>query len=311
MDSVLPACSRPPFLQPGDLVAIAAPARKVTPEDLAPAVNLFQSWGLTVRLPESLFDADCQFAGPDDVRTRLFQQLLDDDQVRAIVCAKGGYGSVRIIDRIDFTHFTRCPKWVVGYSDVTVFHSHIHRHCGIQTIHATMPLNIPADAAQLSYPATDTLFNALFGLPMSYRFTGHNLNRQGVGEGPLVGGNLSILYSLCGSSSAIDTRGKVLFIEDLDEYLYHIDRMIQNLKRNGVFAGLVGLVVGQMSDMHDNAVPFGHTPEEIILEAVAEYGYPVCFDFPAGHIGSDNCALPMGGIAHLEVGSEVNLTMLQ
>ena len=292
---------RPPYLNPGDKVAIVAPARKISPQEVAPAVALFRSWGLEPVLPEHLFDSDHQMAGTDSIRAAVLQQQLDDPAIRAIFCARGGYGTVRIIDRLDFTAFHRWPKWVVGYSDITVLHSHIHRHLGIETLHAIMPINIPQDAADGSLPAIESLRKALFGEPLRHTCPPHRLNRKGTASGWLVGGNLSILYSLCGSPSDIDTDGKILFIEDLDEYLYHIDRMMTNLKRCGHLKGLAGLVVGQMSDMHDNTIPFGRTAEEIVRDAVEEYGYPVCFNFPAGHNGTDNHALILGREARLEV----------
>ena len=297
----------PPSLKRGDKIAIAAPARKISAEELKPALDLFGSWGLEVALPDHLFDTCNQFAGDDDTRAAVMQQLLDDPEVKAIVCARGGYGTVRIVDRLDFSGFARNPKWIVGYSDITVLHSHIHRHLNVATLHATMPIDIPAGAATDLCPATESLRRMLWGETVQYRCGGHPLNRIGAATGQLVGGNLSILYSLCGSGSDIDTRGKILFIEDLDEYLYHIDRMMMNLKRSGHLAGLAGLVVGRMSDMHDNSVPFGRTAEQIVSDAVAEYGYPVCFGFPAGHIGTENLALAMGQQVRLEVdgGSEL------
>ena len=292
---------RPPHLQPGDRVAIVAPARKISPQELEPAIALLRSWQLQVVLPDHLFDTHHQFAGDDHTRARTLQQQLDDPSLRAIFCARGGYGTVRIVDRLDFSRFRQHPKWIVGYSDITVLHSHIHRHLGIETLHATMPVNIPADSLRTPYPALDTLRQALFGDGLSYALTTHPLNRAGTAHGQLVGGNLSILYSLCGSPSDIDTDGKILFVEDLDEYLYHIDRMMMNLKRCGRLARLAGLVVGQLSDMHDNAVPFGSTAEEIILDAVSAYTYPICFNFPAGHNGTDNHALTLGHPATLAV----------
>lgn len=291
----------PRYLQPGDCVALAATARKVSPAEMDAAVRLLTSWGLRVRQPEGLY-ADChQFAGDDRTRAALLQQQLDDPDVRAIVCARGGYGTVRIIDRLDFSRFAHNPKWIVGYSDVTVLHSHIHRHLGVETLHATMPIDIPPDADRTSYPATDTLRRALFGEALTYRFDPANGNRTGEAEAPLVGGNLSILYSLCGSPSDIDTDGKILFIEDLDEYLYHIDRMMQNLRRCGKLARLRGLVVGALSKMHDNTIPFGRIAEEIVADAVRDYDYPVCFGAPAGHIGTDNHALILGRTVQLRV----------
>ena len=292
---------RPPYLQPGDRVAIVAPARKIARNEIDAALSLLRSWQLEVVLPPRLFDTHDQFAGDDTARALTLQQQLDDPAVRAIFCARGGYGTVRIIDRLDFTRFRQHPKWLVGYSDITVLHSHIHRHLGIETLHATMPLNIPADALSTPYPAVDTLRRALFGEELSYALPSHPLDRVGTAHGQLVGGNLSILYSLCGSPSDIDTDGKILFIEDLDEYLYHIDRMIMNLKRCGHLSHLAGLIVGQMSDMHDNTIPFGSTAEQIIRHAVEEYTYPVCFNFPAGHNGTDNHALILGHTATLAV----------
>ena len=292
---------RPPYLKPGDRVAIVAPARKIDRREIEPAVALLRSWQLDVVLPAHLFDTHHQFAGDDSIRALTLQQQLDEPSVRAIFCARGGYGTVRIIDSLDFTRFCQQPKWIVGYSDITVLHSHIHRHFGIETLHATMPINIPPDAHRTHYPAIETLRQALFGEPLSHTLPTHPLSRTGTAQGQLVGGNLSILYSLCGSPSDIDTDGKILFIEDLDEYLYHIDRMITNLKRCRHLTNLAGLIVGQMSDMHDNTVPFGSTAEQIIRDAVAEYSYPVCFNYPAGHNGTDNHALILGRNATLAV----------
>jgi muramoyltetrapeptide carboxypeptidase len=289
----------PDFLAKGDKIAIVATARKVSPEEIRPSVELFRSWGLDVMYDNRLFASDNQFAGSDELRAACLQQYLDNPELKAIVCARGGYGTVRIIDRLDFTVFARHPKWIVGYSDVTVLHSHIHNDLGISTLHATMPLNIPADATEKSYPSIESLKAALFGDLQSYSASqlltpssGHN--RCGRCRGQVVGGNLSILYSLCGSASDISTEGKILFIEDLDEYLYHIDRMMQNLKRTGKLHKIKGLIVGAMSDMHDNTIPYGKTAEEIVLEAVADYDYPVLFSENFGHVGTENLALPLG-----------------
>ena len=289
----------PEFLKKGDKVAIVATARKVSPEEIQPSVDLFRSWGLEVVTDENLYATDNQFAGNDALRAASLQQYLDNPEIKAIVCARGGYGTVRIIDRLDFTAFAKNPKWIVGYSDVTVLHSHINKNMGVSTLHATMPLNIPADATAKSYPAVESLKAALFGKLQGYsrlqlRTPSFAYNRKGVCRGELVGGNLSILYSLCGSASDIDTDGKILFVEDLDEYLYHIDRMMQNLKRTGKLHKIKGLIVGAMSDMHDNTIPFGKTAEEIVYEAVAEYDYPVLFCQNFGHVGTSNLALPLG-----------------
>ena len=289
-------------LKKGDIVALAAPARKVSPKEMAPAITRLNAWGLNVLIPEGLYAEEHQFAGSDDHRTALLQDLLDNPEVKAILCCRGGYGSVRIVDRLDFSHFKDHPKWIVGYSDVTVLHSHLHT-LGFPTIHATMPINFgPAESA-----ATESLRRVLFGEKIDYAWneiphnTSFQNNRTGTAEGMVVGGNLSILYSLCGSRSQIDTQRKILLIEDLDEYLYHIDRMMQGLKRCGMLDGLAALVVGGMTEMHDNTVPFGKTAEEIVADAVAGQSYPVAFNSPFGHLGDNNLALPMGIKMRLEV----------
>jgi muramoyltetrapeptide carboxypeptidase len=271
----------PPYLQKGDTVAIAASARKVSPAEMQPAISLFESWGLKVQLPSDLFAVDHQFAGNDQLRAHTFQQLLNDPTIKAIFCARGGYGTVRMIDALDFTHFIQHPKWIIGYSDITVLHSHLFRHTSIATIHATMPINMQAHTADAE--SIESLRTLLFGSPIPYTFNPHPFNTNGKTTGKLVGGNLSVLYSLLGSESDIDTQGCILFLEDLDEYLYHIDRMMVNLKRNGKLAKLAGLVVGDMSDMKDNTIPFGKTALEIIAEHTAAYEFPVAFGFPAGH----------------------------
>ena len=269
----------PPYLQKGDTVAIVASARKISLEELQPAIDIINSWGLKVVLPKNVFCIDNQFAGTDDERAADMQWALDEENVKAVICARGGYGTVRIIDKLDFTNFIKHPKWIVGYSDITALHQHINQNFSIASLHATMPINFPKNEE-----ATQSLLKALFGERLTYTVPSHVLNRTGEASGELIGGNLSLIYALCGSKSDIDTKGKILFIEDLDEYLYHIDRMMMNLKRSGKLQYLTGLIVGGMSDMKDNTVPFGKTAEEIILDAVKEYNFPVCFDFPAGHI---------------------------
>lgn len=269
----------PPYLQKGDTVAIVASARKISLEELQPAIDIINSWGLKVVLPKNVFCTDNQFAGTDEERAADMQWALDEVNIKAIIFARGGYGTLRIIDKLDFTNFIKHPKWIVGYSDVTALHQHINQNFSIASLHATMPINFPKNEE-----ATQSLFKALFGETLTYTVPSHVLNRTGEASGELIGGNLSLIYALCGSKSDIDTKGKILFIEDLDEYLYHIDRMMMNLKRSGKLQYLTGLIVGGMSDMKDNTVPFGKTAEEIILDAVKEYNFPVCFDFPAGHI---------------------------
>lgn len=287
---------RPPNIVKGDKIGIAAPARKVSKQELEIAFSIIEKQGYQVYYEPSLFDVDNQFAGDDETRAAYMQQLMDDDEVKAIIAARGGYGSVRIIDLIDFSSYKRKPKWVIGYSDMTVFHSHINRNYGIQTLLASMLLNFP----QNSEAALFGLFKVLEGEDPKYTINSYPLNTIGHTKGHLTGGNLSVLYSLIGSNSFPETRDKILFIEDLDEYLYHIDRMMTGLKRAGVFEGLKGLIVGGMTDMNDNLVPFGKTPEEIIADTVRECSFPVCFNFPAGHI-DDNRPLIMGAEVELAV----------
>ncbi|MCF0211592.1 MAG: LD-carboxypeptidase [Bacteroidales bacterium] len=280
-------------------IALAAPARKVSPDEMMPAISMLQQWGMEVFVPHGLYEEHHQMAGTDSHRAALLQSLLDDDSLDAILCCRGGYGTVRIIDHLNFARFARHPKRIVGYSDITVLHSHIHRTLSLPTLHATMPINMDGSPT----PATDTLRQALLGESLHYTFSPHPFNRQGRCTAPIVGGNLSILYSLLGSPSDIDTRGKILLIEDLDEYLYHIDRMLQALRRAGKLDGLQGLIVGALSDMHDNSIPFGLTAEEIVREAVEDYNFPVVFQAHFGHIGAQNRALPLGVPATLSVDS--------
>lgn len=264
---------------------------------MQPAIDLLRSWGLFPVWNESLFAAENQFAGSDEIRTKDFQHWVDDVNVKAIFCARGGYGSLRIIDGLDMNQFFLKPKWIVGYSDVTVFHSHLHANLYVQTLHATMPINFGKDAE-----STESLRKALFGETLRYEVLNNTPvpNRDGIAEAPIVGGNLSLLYALAGSRSEMNTAGKILLLEDLDEYLYHVDRMMMNLLRSWKLNNLAGLIIGGMDDMKDNAVPFGKTAEEIIASHVQQYSYPVCFGFPVGH-GVKNMAMPFGRKAKLVV----------
>jgi muramoyltetrapeptide carboxypeptidase len=299
----------PAFLKPGDTVGIVATARKVIPSEVEPAIKTIESWGLTVVCGNHLYAEENQFAGSDGLRAADLQQMLDNAEIKAIICARGGYGTVRIIDKPDFSAFEKHPKWIVGYSDITVLHSHIHRHLGIETLHATMTLNFPVDGSPSS--SVEALRKVLFGETPDYQFKPGLFSRNGHERGLVVGGNLSILCSLSGTTSDIETEGKILFIEDLDEYLYHIDRMMMNLKRSGKLDRLAGLVVGGMSQMRDNTVPFGKTAEEIIADSVKEYKYPVLFGFPAGH-QEENLPLILGREAVLDVNTGAgNLTFMK
>lgn len=272
-------------------MALAAPARKISQAEILPAERWLKSVGFNVFYDDRLFAEEHQFAGSDEVRAQYFQELLDCDEIKAIWCVRGGYGSARIIDKLDFSHFRQHPKWVCGYSDITVFHSHVQQNFQTATLHATMPINVTEENTQT--PAVQSFLAALTGKPLTYEIAPHTLSRQKVFSGILTGGNLSMLYSLVGSPSDIDTTDKVLFIEDLDEYLYHIDRMMLNLKRSGKLTSIKALLVGHLSDMHDNTVPFGKTAEEIVADHCRDLDIPLIFNVPAGHL-PDNRAFRMG-----------------
>ncbi len=284
---------RPPFLKPGSSVRIISTARKISQSEVEPSIKLLESWGLSVQLGEHLFDEFDQFAGNDQARTDDLQSALNDTSVGMIWCSRGGYGTVKLIDALDFSVFLHKPKWVVGYSDITGLLCHLTQCLDVATLHATMPINITNTPTPEDLVSMDSLRNALFGKGGRYALQPHALSRPGNCSGQLIGGNLSIVYSLLGSESSPQTNGKILFLEDLDEYLYHIDRMMVNLKRNGLLSKLSGLVIGGLSDMNDNTVPYGKTAEEIVLEHVSEFDYPVYFGFDAGHV-SPNLALPFG-----------------
>ena len=294
---------QPPYLKKEDKIGIVSPARSITFDEVHPAIRFFQRQELEVVLGTHVFSKHHQFAGTDEQRRKDFQHMLDDDSIRAIVCSRGGYGTVRIIDNLDFTKFCASPKWIVGYSDATVLHAHIHRHFGIETLHAAMAFNIQDEQPDESL---QSMMNALTGIRISYTRNKSALSREGNAEGLLVGGNLSILHNLMGTVSEPETEGKILFLEDVDEYLYHIDRMMMNLKRAGKLEKLNGLIVGGMSKMNDNAVPFGKSANEIIADVVKDYTFPVCYDFPSGHL-EPNLALILGRNVNLHVGKEVAL----
>ena len=286
------------FLNQGDKVAIVSTARKITLAEIQDSLEILKSWDLVPVLGKTIGLEEDQFAGNDRERADDFQRMLDDDKIKAIWCARGGYGTVRIIDHLDFSRFIKNPKWIIGYSDISVLHSHLN-NLGIASIHGPMPV----DLHKCSREAIESFRQALFGKLYSVEIKGSKMNRTGEAKGQLVGGNLSILYSLCGSMSSLDTTGKILCIEDLDEYLYHIDRMLQNLKRNGYFDQLSGLIVGGMTKMHDNNIPFGKTALEIIEEITKEYDFPVVYNFPFGHI-EDNRTLLFGAEVELVIGEE-------
>ena len=284
-----------PFLKQGSKIGIVAPARKVVPEEMQFAMNWLKDQGLEPVYDDRLFAEHHIFAGDDDFRAAVFQEYLDNEQIEAIWFARGGYGSIRIIDQLDFTKFLQHPKWVIGFSDTTVIHGKLNR-LGVPTLHASMPYCF----GKKTQEAQQTLFDALMGKPLRYEFPSYALNRIGQAEGEMVGGNLSVLYSMMGSDSFPETDGKILFIEEVDEYIYHVDRMMHALKRAGKLEQLKGLIVGGLTQIHDNPDPFGMSVEEVIAEAVSSYDYPVCFGFPAGHF-DDNRALVLGKEISVEI----------
>jgi muramoyltetrapeptide carboxypeptidase len=276
----------PPSLHPGDTIAIVCPAGYMPREKAQTCIDTLQQWGYHVRVGLTLGGAsDNYFSGDDEARLADFQAALDDPDVKAILCGRGGYGLSRIIDRIDFSRFRQSPKWIIGYSDITVLHAHIEANFNIATLHAPMAGAFNDGGAEDSY--VQSLRQALTGEKTAYSCSSHLFNRVGQATAPLTGGNLALIAHLAGSSSAVTTEGKILFLEDIGEYLYNIDRMLRQLKRSGRLDRLAGLIVGSFTDLKDTTRPFGATVEEIILDCIKEYNYPVCFGFPVGHAAAN------------------------
>ncbi len=294
----------PPYLKPGDTIALTSPAGPITAEEMAPAIAVIESWSFKVRLGTSIGKKNFNMGGTDDERRADLQQLLDDRTVKAILCARGGYGSVRIVDGLSWTRFLQQPKWLIGFSDITVLHCHIHRHCGVATLHSKMTNSFPSDwskAEPVQIQTIESIRNALTGKKQQFEPAPHEANRPGKAEGVLVGGNLRIIENLAGTPSDLPTDGRILFLEDTGEYLYSIDRMFWNLKRTGKLAKLKGLVIGGFSVKPDDpGEEFGKTVAEIVMEKVKSYHYPVCFNFPVGHQRA-NFALKCGARYRMEV----------
>jgi len=286
----------PNFLTKGSKIALVAPAWKVTPDKITAVVKWIEENGFVAVYDDRLFAEYHQFAGDDDFRASVLQEYLDRDDIDAIFCARGGYGTIRIIDKLDFTKFAKHPKWIVGFSDVTVLHAKMQQ-LGYQSIHGIMSKNFESDKREPMETLYEALTNPSFRLEREHsplvNKSSNNVNSQMITGNMVVGGNLSVLYSMLGSDLFPDTDGKILFIEDVDEYLYHIDRMMMALKRAGKLAHLKALLVGAFNDMHESSIPLGMTAKEIIYEKVKEYGYPVIWDYPAGHI-DNNLALVLG-----------------
>ena len=278
----------PPYLKPGATIGITSPAGFTPLEEIQPAVNTLKRWGFNVIVGSSIGQVWGTFGGTDAQRASDFQAMLDNDRIGAILCARGGYGMVRIIDRLSFDRFRRNPKWLIGFSDITVLHSHVNRQLGIATLHAKMCAGFSEDQSQIGAAALAsmmTIHSALTGAAIDYPIAPNPHNRDGQGSGIVVGGNLRTLETLCGSASELDTDHKILLVEDTDEPLYSVDRMFWHLKRSGKLDRLAGLLIGGFNIPPDagNALPFSPDFHEIVLEKVREYNYPVCFDFPVGH----------------------------
>ncbi len=285
---------QPPFLKTGDTILVIGTARARDKDQIEPAITILKSWGLKVELGKNIFKKHHQFAGTDEQRATDLQWAVDHKKAKAVLIAGGGYGTLRIIDKVNFNSLKKSPKWFVGYSDTTILQARLEK-LKIASIHGTMAFQFTKNKE-----ATQSIKTLLFGEKINYKLKKNILNRPGKAKAEIVGGNLSLIYALSGSVDDIETKNKILFIEDLDEQLYHIDRMMLQLKRSGKLKNLKGLIVGGMSDMKDNAIPFGKTANEIVFDAVKEYKYPLCFDFPAGHI-QKNMALYLGKKAKLHV----------
>ncbi|KAA3436037.1 LD-carboxypeptidase [Rufibacter hautae] len=288
-----------PALQKGDAVGIVCLARKVSLEDIQDGIRLLETWGLRVVLGQSVGAEDGYLGGPDELRRTDFQRMLDNPEIKAIFSARGGYGTTRILDQLDFSGLIQNPKWIIGFSDVTALLCHLQT-LGLESIHGTMPLLMGKPDSE---EADESLRRLLFQEPLSYSVPANAHNRLGTATGQLIGGNLILLNNIIGTASDVDYTGKILFLEDVGEYYYNVDRVLVHLRRLGRLKQLAGLVVGQFSDMNDTAVPFGKDMPQIILEHCAGYGYPICFDFPVGHV-SRNLALVVGREATLQVTQE-------
>ncbi|HEX5553614.1 MAG TPA: LD-carboxypeptidase [Chitinophagaceae bacterium] len=291
----------PPCLKPGDLIGVTCPASRMERQAAEYAAGVLASWGFQVRIGETVGGQFHNFSAPDNRRLRELQGMLNDDAIKAILFGRGGYGVIRLLDQLDFSHFKKHPKWLCGYSDITALHMHIYKCFGIATIHSLMCSGITADTHDDPY--VDSLRRVLMGEDPRYEFPAHSLNRNGESSGELIGGNLSLLACLSGTISQPDTAGRLLFIEDIGEYRYAVDRMMFNLKRSGWLNNLQGLLVGGFTGSRETDEPFGQTEYEIIYDKVKEYDYPVAFGFPAGH-QKENYTLKMGTPCTMKISDE-------
>jgi muramoyltetrapeptide carboxypeptidase len=292
----------PSYLTKGDTIGITAPAGFISLSEIQPAVQKLKDWGFNIKIGDTIGKRAFTFGGTDEERRNDLQQMLDDKNIKAILCARGGYGLVRIVDALDFNNFQKNPKWIIGFSDITVLHGHIHQNYGIATIHSKMCNSFPDDwskAEPIQIDTINSIRDVLAGKKMNYTALPNAFNRQGTASGLLIGGNLKTIESLSGSNSDINTDGKILFVEDTMEKLYSIDRMFWNLKRSGKLSKLSGLIVGGFRIKPDDpGDEFGYSIGEIVTKKIEEFNYPVCFDFPVGH-QKNNYALKCGVIHQL------------
>ena len=305
IDEVETSAIIPYYLKDGDTIGITSPAGYTTIKEIEPAIEQIKSWGFQVKVGDTIGKRDFTFGGTDAERVADFQNMINDPAIKAILCARGGYGFVRIIDQIDFTKLKKNPKWMIGFSDITVLHSHLNRNYGVASIHSKMCNSFPEDWNKAEPIQVETILSirdALKGVAMKYTAPFNEHNRLGTTEAVLIGGNLKTLESLAGSKSDIRTTNKILFVEDTGEYLYSIDRMFWNLKRSGKLDHLAGLIVGgfRIKASEDAAEEFGKKLHEIVLEKITDCSYPVCFDFPVGH-QKNNYALKCGVKHNLQV----------
>lgn len=291
----------PPYLTPGDTIGIVCPAGFMPYERAQTCINTLHAWGYKVKVGKTLGSQNHYFSGTDEERLADLQTMLDDESVKAILCGRGGYGVSRIIDRINFTRFIRHPKWVIGYSDITVLHAHLYNVLNTASLHSPMAAAFNDGGADNIY--IQSLRNALAGEKASYHATTHAYNKTGTAEAPLVGGNLSLVAHMVGSPSAINTNGRILFLEDIGEYIYNVDRMMIQLQRAGLLDNLAGLVLGSFSEMKDTVIPFGKQVYDAIQDILAPHNYPVCYGFPVGHT-EENYALTHGAMYRLIINDD-------